>query len=440
MLVPIIAVSRDPESVYLATSKFEKLGFAGVYHSSVMQRSVFKTIAVRPSLDHWHSIAPDFALTRRCLLNVRDALGSEDRSFSDELIKMIEALPYSLSTESWHAQVRTPLERLMRRRSFDKMADRFAKIATIFGKADPFYMAGTRSRRHLLHNVHVFLIGLLILLEWEPIRQCTIDEVRARSRENGAVGNNQALEDAILIWACIAMTHDTAYLSEHFVSLSEKIANVAREFLPAFDSVERVEPVQQARWPETPHGKVAANLWRLDIPTSIAEQTLEEKYFMIIANAVERHDSKHFSGAFVHFPEWASFLAILCDEVQNWARERLDSPPGGNPFENVTWRLFCLEGIEIVRETPLGDQKWRLLFTFIARDHPEVIAKRFGSGGEEAVRNEFSRIAKTLRANLVSPVPLRLELVVHFATRPGACILEPIDFAVERSAIPYKVE
>jgi hypothetical protein len=61
------AVTREPEIVYLATDQFEELGFAGVFDASVMSAGVFEAIALRPSLNQWHLVAPEFALVRACL-------------------------------------------------------------------------------------------------------------------------------------------------------------------------------------------------------------------------------------------------------------------------------------------------------------------------------------------------------------------------------------
>jgi hypothetical protein len=312
----------------------------------------------------------------------------------------------------------------MQRRTLDKLAERFVEMAKIFENADPFYMAGSHSRRHLSHNVQVFLVGLTILLRCEPIRGAAIRQI---AYYRPGLAEIDALEDAVLIWACAAATHDTAYLSEHFSSFMEKLATLSEQFSAAFNPVDGVKPIKKLKWPDTPHGKVAAKLWIRGLPAKVKDRKLDDHYSTIIAKAIGRHDSKHFPNTPVDSSRWADFLAILSDEVQDWGRERLDNPPGGRPIETVTWGLFCLEGIQIVEDKTSHPGKWRMTFTFIARDHPEVIAKRFGHGGQETVRNTFARVAKTLRENLRSSWPLVIELVVHFISSPGDIILEPVE-------------
>jgi hypothetical protein len=173
---------------------------------------------------------------------------------------------------------------------------------------------------------------------------------------------------------------------------------------------------------------LAARLWIRGLPAKVTDRKLDERYFPIIARAIARHDSKHFVNSPVNSDRWADFLAVLSDEVQDWGRERLDNPPGARPFETVTWGLFCLEALQVVQDGAADPKKWRVIFTFIARDHPEVVFERFGRDGQETVRNAFARIAKTLRENLRSTWPLMVELVVHFVSRPQATpVLERIE-------------
>jgi hypothetical protein len=422
LLVPILAVTREPKIVYLATNQYEKLGFAGVFHASVMEPGVFGPIALRPSLNQWHSLVPEFPLTRYCIQQVRAAFADSDSQFEKEFTAMLESLPFSGSMESWHAQIRDPLMRFMERRGLNKLASRFKFMAELFEKADPFYMAGSRSRRHLSHNVQVFLTGLGILLACEPIRQIALKKLRERRD----LSDSDGLQDAILIWACIANTHDVAYLCENLAVFTEQLEKVTGIFSTVFPTTGTPSAIPRVNWPALPHGEVAAKLWLADVPVDF-----EKHYFDDVAAAILRHDSKNFPNSPIAMAHWAQFLAILSDELQDWGRERLNNPPGGQPFESNTWGLFSLERFQVsyVDGFPVNSNKpsWLLALAFVARDHPEIIASRFGTSGEETVRTTFSTIARTLRSNLRSATPFAIELKVDFISRPAAKpVYEPI--------------
>ena len=81
-----------------------------------MEPGVFGPIALRPSLNQWHSLVPEFPLTRYCIQQVRAAFADSDSQFEKEFTAMLESLPFSGSMESWHAQIRDPLMRFMERR------------------------------------------------------------------------------------------------------------------------------------------------------------------------------------------------------------------------------------------------------------------------------------------------------------------------------------
>ena len=126
-------------------------------------------------------------------------------------------------------------------------------------------------------------------------------------------------------------------------------------------------------------------------------------------------------------PLVGAFLAILCDEIQEWGRERRDNPPGARPYETVTWGLFRLEAFGISREKVPDPEHVKVALTFIARDYPEVIASRYGSDGTATVRGVFENIAKTLRTKLRSSGPMLIDLTVFFVSRPDAVpISEPV--------------
>jgi hypothetical protein len=407
LLIPILAVTREPKVVYLATNRFEQLGFAGVFHASVMEEGVFESIALRPSLNQWHLTVPEFPLVRHCVHSIKSTFGAHDPDFANDFINLLESLPFSRSTESWHKQIRDPLVRLMNRRSLGALGERFKFLAELFEKADPFYMAGSRSRRHLSHNVQVFLLGLVILLRCSVLQHKAIETLR----KYGAADDTEALLRAVLIWACIANTHDVAYMSEHFSALSEHLEQLTRTFSQVFQPAEQVKPMSKVNWPGLSHGEVAARLWRDELPSDPGDWNLEHQCFELVAAAIARHDSKYFPMKPVNIDRWAEFLAVLSDELQDWGRERAENLPGPKPFENITWGMFSLEGIQIIEDN--------VSLTFIARDHPELIARRFGTSGEDSVKETFNRIAQTLRENLRSSVKLEIDLQVDFVSRPA---------------------
>jgi hypothetical protein len=155
--------------------------------------------------------------------------------------------------------------------------------------------------------------------------------------------------------------------------------------------------------------------------------SFDDRYCDIVAGGISRHDSKHFKNQPVALEQWPQFLAVLSDELQDWGRERLTNPPGSRPFETVTWNLFCLEGIQIRSQPTCEVEGAVFALTFIARDHPEVISKRFGSDGEETVKTTIARIAKSVKDNLRSANPMEIELTVHFVSRPRATpAFEPV--------------
>lgn len=423
-LVPIIAVTRDPEVVYLATNEAEVLGFAGVFEESVMKKNVFEPIALRPSLNQWHLVAPEFALVRACIKAIQSAFGNEEQNFVNELCPMLAALPFSGSVESWHTQVREPLLRLMRRRSLTKMAERFDFMAQLFERSDPFYMAGSRSRRHLSHNVQVFLLGLAVLTGLDVMSKTAVNHVQKLRSSTTA---KEALMDAILIWACIANTHDTAYLSEHLGDLTGRLNELVKDFATVIPPTTKIKGLPKVVWPSYPHAEIAAKFWRQNLPADPTKWSFDEQLCDVVASGIARHDSKHFKNQPVSFDRWQEFLAVLSDELQDWGRERLTNPPGARPYETVTWNLFCLEGVEIKTVKNVTGEEARIELTFIARDHPQIIAKRFGSDGEETVRSTIARIAQSLRDNLRSISPFGIDLTVRFVSRPKAGpVFEPV--------------
>lgn len=415
LLIPILAVTKDPKIVYLSTDKFEKLGFAGIFHKSVMTDGVFKQVALRPSLNQWHLLVPEFPLVRHCIRLLRAAFGAQEAQFVQQFTQMLEALPFSRSIESWHQQIRGPLSLFMERRNMNVISTEFLNLTDLFESSDPFYMAGSKSRRHLSHNVQVFLIGLASLLGLEPLQTTATNSVMALRNDNDRFG---ALVDAILIWACIANTHDVAYLSETFGTLVDKIGKLSDRFAVAFSNNEELTRVQNVVWPTTHHGKVAADLWKQK-KSANAISEFEKKCIDLIAAGIERHDSKYFPDQAVQMDDWSSFLAVVSDELQDWGRERLEQMPGAKPFETVTWGMFCLEGINISMIESNDAPIWSLALTFIARDHPEVIMNRFGMGGKTLVQESFARIARNLRKNLRSSIPIDIELKVNFVSRPS---------------------
>jgi CheY-like chemotaxis protein len=163
-LIPILAITEDPSAVYEASGDLASLAFAGIHHASVMNKASFWSSALRPSLNNWHLIAPDYALIRQIVGQLQANTRDEGiRSSFQKLAALLVSLPLLGDTDVWHKAVSKEITWLMDP-VFPNLAKKFSELSTLFQKADPFYMASTRSRKHLSHNVQVFLLGLRSLI------------------------------------------------------------------------------------------------------------------------------------------------------------------------------------------------------------------------------------------------------------------------------------
>jgi hypothetical protein len=251
-------------------------------------------------------------------------------------------------------------------------------------------------------------MGMVILLSDDELWQRACDSM-GHLRPGS---NPDAIPIAvILLWACIGATHDAAYLSEKLSRVTDRLAVVANRFRVAFD------PMPSERnawdWPNDHHAVVGGRLWR----RLVGATSLDARMADTIASAIERHDSSICTGR-VQLASWASFLAVLCDELQDWHREPRETPMGNEvPAENP-WRRFSLELFRLDKDKVSGATT--LSLAFAVQDYPPHVIVEKGSAGTKVVEGRFVRILKTLRANLEVTHPWRIELTARFSSRGNA--------------------
>jgi hypothetical protein len=208
-------------------------------------------------------------------------------------------------------------------------------------------------------------------------------------------------------------------VSQHLVNITNDLRTVATEFA----SVHGSEPMStpQWSWPITHHAIVAAKVWleRKDRCRNLT--ALEAHAFLAIASGIARHDSKlpveqlaaanlplRITMAKVELGSstWPQFLAVLCDELQDWNRDR--------PERVLPYRKFALEMISLV---PEQGGKHRLALQFLAQDHPTKVRETLGTPGTSSVQQRLAGIVETLKTQLSAGESLVVELQTAFATR-----------------------
>lgn len=408
-LVPIIAVTEDPSAVYEASGDLASLAFAGIHHASVMNKASFWSSALRPSLNNWHLIAPDYALIRQLVgqLNVQTREEGVRPSF-EKLAALLKSLPLLGDTDVWHKTVSKEIGWLMEP-VFPHLAKRFRELCALFQKSDPFYMASTSSRKHLSHNVQVFLLGLLVLTQHPEIRENAIRHLKSSAVEEAH--EDEVLFQAILVWACVGLTHDTAYLSEAFPEVFDTLAELGAKFRVAFNTDVDIDlsGLKGIRWPKmdrklgrNTHPGVGRELW-----ISTEGSSSERELASAVGSAVARHDSKVARDLTPVLPgKWLDFLAVLCDELQDWGRSRTE--------ELKRWRLFVLEHIRLVG----NEDGWVLNLLFVALDHPSAISEIQGTTPSHAIEESFRYTTKNIRDNLRCTGNFKIVLRATFPSRP----------------------
>jgi CheY-like chemotaxis protein len=213
-LVPIIVVTRDPQRIYKHGRDVDELDIIGLYDATIMRRTEsFSAFVVRRPLNLWHELAPDFAITRTVAAALEGRFrGHDGEEMANRLAANIRLLPLSGAHDSWHKQLCGSLADFFREIELPNISAAYTEIVRVFETADPFYMAQGTSRKHLSHNIQVFLLGVLVLLEFPKMRKAAVTDLEPLTP---GWSETRRLSAALAIWGGIATTHDVAYLSQH---------------------------------------------------------------------------------------------------------------------------------------------------------------------------------------------------------------------------------
>ncbi|MFC2145799.1 hypothetical protein ACFLRT_00395 [Acidobacteriota bacterium] len=422
-IVPIITITRYPKTVYEAR-ELESYTLTGIFHADVMQPMMFRDVVLRPSLNQWHMSVFEFSLVRRCLWQLKETFGDWDDDNAVNLLRnCLQRLPFSPSIKSWHKQLCSTIIEILERRGFEDMRTIYSDIVNIFQDADSFHTANKSGKRHLAHNVQVFLMGLIILLEEGNLKGLAVESSKKVFNTTEPL---KSLLDAILIWGCISTTHDVAYLSQDMKQVIDTIVEISNKFKPALAKLMGQEPkdLKKGNWPTNSHGEVGAMLWESKIDILAEEKKKksknpvndrEKEAVSIISKAIESHDRSNSPPIKLAAENWAQFLLILCDELQDWHRDRKEKEPGEDPIENIPWRIFALETFRINKEDDYG--KIKLEMQFVAKDYPNFVLENVGKPGRKIVQQNFSKILDTLSNRLCSEKEWEIELSAEFISR-----------------------
>lgn len=386
-LVPIVAVTQYPDRVYDKHDDLDDYDLAGIYHYTIMRPFMFRDMVVQDSLNRWHVLYPDFAVVREAVFGVQAAFRDEaERDFADKMTNCLRRLPCSQSPEAWHSKLQEHIGNSLRDTELKGIERTYAEIAGAFETADRFYMAARLGRRHLSHNVQVFLLGTILLLAETEVQKCAIQSVRRILPDRT---EKRALAEALLLWGCMSTTHDAAYLSQNMTAVTKELADLSGFFADAVQNAsgQRVTPKQKWVWPPLHHAKVGAALWRLRGPDAGSP---EGQIAAIVADAIENHDASQKDRATPKYgpTEWGRFLALMCDELQEWRRER--------PEVDIPWRIFALQLFRLTKDAA----GVHVDMSFVAKDHPRFINAFAGTPGQDVIQKQFDRTGKTVEASL----------------------------------------
>ncbi len=432
-LVPIIAVTAHPNRLYefggdmddpdveeRGRMSFDEIRFAGIYHNSVMESdSTLHDLAISPSLIHWHILTPEYVLVRKCIELLKLHARGDQRLL--RMAAFLDVLPHQ-SMASWHRSLAEKLAALMGELGLDGIAKGFTELCQQFEAADPLYMAFTKSRVHLSHNVQVFLLGLVGLLGIDHLRNCAVENIRALAIDNSwqEADERDPLLCAVLVWACVGMTHDAAYLAETGQKFFDELKVVMSRFIPKRPQGQGhdISPLDKVTWPQVKHSEVCRQLWQLS-----EAKGMEQHLVALVGSAVYYHDPIkercNEECQVVDSERWLDFLAILSDELQDWGRVRPELPPGADDWASNPWRLFALQSI--VLRNGEGVSGTALDLGFLAVDNPRRVHDALAKPGTSQVERRFEWTRAQLKKRLRSKTPLDVVLNVSFSSRSTTC-------------------
>ena len=398
-LVPIMGVTAYPDQVYNAymdEASAQHARLAGIYHQSALKKGLFVDFALRETLQRWHTSCKQVALLRRCVRSLQAEMQTRDDGAASRglrvLIEALRQLAFERSVDIWHEQLSSKVQQLLRDAECESLAASFGSVADLFRKADRFHMAVGRGRRHLAHNVQVFAAGIPCLLAEGDLRRHAEESIAdlfpgCTRKDRGYL--------AVLLWACASMTHDVAYIGETFSDVCRDLCAVAREMelkratmdLCGGDGVGVPTGVEES------HAALGAKLWRRRFANCKAGSTSEPSKgeadaAEIIASAIESHHGGARGSAKIESRDWMSFLAVMCDEIQDWHRERHE--------EEILWEFFELERYGISSSA----KRTNVELEFVAQDIPLVAAWVKGMPPRAEVEARLDQIKRQLEERL----------------------------------------
>jgi hypothetical protein len=397
-LAPLILLTQRPADAYERDGHLRWQGFAGVFPRDLVNvRGQFRDVIVGESLLLKHLLQPEYCLARECALSLAAYQNwGAYVAVAHDLREAINRLPAAGSTDSWHPLLCGAVRDALKSRGWMDVADRYWDAVTVFERSDQFYMAGTKSRRHLSHNVQVCLLGLALLLADSPVRQV-------------ALSGGGHLIDAALVWCCIGTVHDAAYLSEHMTNVSSQLADLAAKFAPLVSGPK----LEAWDWPQDHHSIVGSRMWECG-----ALPHEQRAACLLIGAGIAGHDAKFSKAPAIAIDNWPVFLAVLCDELQDWQRERPGAVPG-IPTTDDGWRYSQWRLVEPSRIGIERDERghYRISLDFMVVDHTRSIHETSGLPGLSRVGERFDQILHTLTTYLRSRIPIQVQLSATFTTR-----------------------
>lgn len=418
-LVPIIAVTKFPERVYDAND-LQSIMLSGIFQEAVMKPVVFKDVVLRPTLDQWHLSLIEFTLVRYSLYQFEKYFKkTENDHLRNRFKECLKRLPFSPSIQSWHCVLCEMVTELLDNES-SHLSSLYSEIVKLFQQAEPFHKAADLGRRHLSHNVQVFFMGLIIILEDSFFQKNVFDNLKSISESDEP---EDVIFLAIIIWGALSTTHDVAYLCQDLNKVYKELGAVAKKFSNTMSALgENFIGFPDMDWPIKRHGEIGSELWSQLFDeqfkdTKMQKSNREEEILKLIVNAIYLHDKKEENCIELKSESWADFLLVMCDELQDWHREGKDKAPGTDDSTNIAWRLFALEKFEIRNEKTDNGEKTRLVIRFAAKDFPDIVRSYSGSSGSRTVQQRFNFIKKILKERLSCKQNFEIELSCHFISR-----------------------